>query len=138
MSSQAKKILLILLRDHDQERSQWLDGMTLKSMAMQMDGGEAFETWGNYLKSEKDFSYGRTLKRLTAEGYVNKRRKRRGRENVYLISEKGHEKASQIRDEIQEYIEEWAPLVEASEAGLSIHLALSIVSCFIYATLKLI
>jgi len=117
MSSQAKKTLLALLRDHDQERSPRLRGMTLKLMAMQIDGSEAFETWGNYLKSEKDFSYGRTMKGLMAEGYVEKRRKRRGRENVYLISEKGHEKASQIRDMIQEYIEKWAPFVEASEAG---------------------
>ena len=117
MSKQAKKILLVLLRDHGQERPPRLRGMTLKSMAMQIDGSEAFETRGNYLKSEKDYSYGRTLKGLTAEGYVEKRRKRRGRENVYLISEKGHEKASRIRGEIQEYIEEWAPLVGASEAG---------------------
>lgn len=117
MSSQAKKILLVLLRDHDQERSPRLRGMTLKSMAMQIDGSEAFETWGNYLKSEKDFSYGRTLKRLTAEGYVRKRRNRRGRENVYLITEKGLEKASQIRGEIHEYIREWAPIVEAFESG---------------------
>ena len=117
MSSQAKKILLVLLRDNGRERSPRLRGMTLKSMAMQIDGDEAFEAWGNYLKSEKDYSYGRTLKGLVAEGYVSKRRKRRGRENVYLIFEKGIEKAIQIRDEIQEGIREWAPLVGAFEAG---------------------
>lgn len=91
--------------------------MTLKSMVMQIEGSEAFEAWRNYLKSDKDYSYGRTLKRLTAEDYVKKRGNRRGRENVYLITEKGLDKASQIRDEIQEYIEEWEPLVGVSESG---------------------
>ena len=80
MSKQAKKILLALLRDHGQERSPRLRGTTLKSMAMQIDGSGAFEAWGNYLKSEKDYSYGRTLKGLMVEGYVEKRRERRGRD----------------------------------------------------------
>ena len=116
MSKQAKKILLVLLRDHGQERSPRFRGLTLKSMTMQIDGSEAFETWGNYLKPSKDYSYGRTLKGLIAEGYVKRLRKRRGRENVYRLTAGGLEKATWIRDEIRGYIGEWGQLAEASEA----------------------
>lgn len=117
MSTQAKKILLILLKSKEQHKAlKDLDlhreyrGMTLKDIVRKIEGEAAFYGKEKYLSSNKGVSYGRTLRRLVDEGYLDRKVARFG-QFEYLLSEKGVEKADELRTNIQRYVEEWTPLV---------------------------
>jgi len=114
MSRQATKTLLVLLRNHDPESPPRLKGLTLKPLAGKLEGDQILRGRKRYLDAGRASSYGRTLRRLVAEGLVWRERRTRG-EYVYSLTGEGVVKATEIRMEIRDYIAMWAPLVESSE-----------------------
>ena len=112
MSRQAKKILLVLRGNIDPTDPGRSSGMTLKAIAMRLEGDSVFYDDGRLLDSVRSASIRRTLSVLISGGYVIGRRGRKGRVIVYVLTEKGLEEAARICEEVRSYIVEWAPLLE--------------------------
>ena len=110
MSRQAKKILLVLLGKIDPTDSGRSSGVTLKAIAMRLEGDSVFRADGRLLDSVRSASIRRTLNALISGGYVV-RRERKGRVLAYMLSERGLEEAARICEEVRGYLAEWAPLL---------------------------
>ena len=110
MSRQAKKILLVLRGKIDPTESGRSSGVTLKAIAMSLEGDSVFYADGRLLDSVRSASIRRTLNALISGGYVV-RRKRKGRVLAYMLSERGLEETVRVFEEVRSYIDEWTPLL---------------------------
>jgi len=111
MSKQAKKILLVLRGNIDPTDPGKRSHMTLKAIAMRMEGDSVFFADGRLLDSVRSASIRRTLKALISGGYVG-RRERKGRVLDYMLIDRGLEEAARIYEEVRGCIDEWTPLLE--------------------------
>jgi len=112
ISRQARKILLVLRGNIDPTDPGKRSGMTLKAIAMRLEGDSVFFADGRLLDSVRSASIRRTLNALISGGYVG-RTERKGRVLAYMLSERGLEEAAMIYEEVRGYIDEWTPLLES-------------------------
>ena len=110
MSGQAKKILMVLRGKIDPTDSGRGSGITLKAIALRLEGNSVFRADGRLLDSVRSASIRRTLKALISGGYVL-RRERKGRVLAYMLSEMGLEEAVRVFEEVRGYIDEWTQLL---------------------------
>ena len=107
--------MLILFRTSQHSRIPDDTLKTLSFLVREIEGEEPFYSNGRLADKSVEVSYGRTLKRLMDEGFVDRGTTRiaypPGREFVYSLTEKGEDRARQIKAEIQEYIDEWEPYI---------------------------
>lgn len=111
---QTKKILLLRLIQVEDEKlspGEWRDWRkrTIKGLAKVIDKKSVFDG-GGYLYPSKQGSYNRTLLKLEAEGYVTSCR--HSRKKSYNLTEKGVNKAEELKQEILNLIKEWKPFVK--------------------------
>lgn len=114
-SKQAKKIMLTLLRHPESKFYVSSKGeTTLGFLVWEIEGREAFYGPGLYgqylLDGYTQNSYNRTLLTLSIEGYLDRWRRLDNR-YYYYLTDKGEEKAREIKAEVLNFIEEWGSLV---------------------------
>jgi len=121
LTARMKKILLILLKTSQHHRTPDDKPVTLRFLVREIEGEEPFYSDGRLVDKSVEVSYGRTLKRLVDEGYIDRGTIRiaypPGREFVYSLTENGEEKAKQIKVEIKKYIDEWNPYIRPLGSG---------------------
>ena len=111
MSRQAKKILLVLRGKIDQMDSGRSSGVTLKAIAMRLEGDSVFRADGRLLDSVRSASIRRSLKSLISGGFVTGKRGK-GRVIGYALTDRGLGEAARIGEEVRGYIDEWTPFIE--------------------------
>jgi len=110
MSRQARKILLVLRGIIDPTGPGRSSDMTLKAIAMRLNGDSVFYADVRLLDSVRSASIRRTLNALISGGFVG-RRSCKGRVLAYMLTERGLKEAAQIYEEVRGYIDEWTPLL---------------------------